>query len=409
MICYLVKANEALQSFLKTQQEDTTMRVFHTECKEWQGFKPCAKQKQGLSTNCCKCGLYEPFQENILIIEAGGLGSALRTSIVTKELRTLYPKSLIQWVTNEKVVELLLKNTTSVDRVYSTTWENLVLLAAQSYSLVINFESKPLYLAISKELRATKKSGFISNNFGNLELSSLSSSEFLYLQTSDRFRMRKNKKPMQQILLEVAGLEWREQSYDLVMKEEDNQWAQMFLKSQEALGRKILIGLNIGSSLRHSAKRWPAKYFYKLAKLCQKKFPKWKFLVLAGPEDINAYEIVANLNRDEPLDNLVFTGYQNTISQFISLVNFVSLLISADTFGLHVALGLGKKAISLWGPQSKTETYHYRKEKKITLGLNCSPCFLGQPEECSNPISLQCMNEISVHTIFDLLKRELLR
>lgn len=129
--------------------------------------------------------------------------------------------------------------------------------------------------------------------------------------------------------------------------------------------------------------------------------------MLAGLEDVDAYDAIAGLNEAEPLGNLVFTGYGNTISQFISLVDRIPLVISADTFGLHVALGLGKKTISLWGPQPENETYGYSKEIKVSLGLECAPCFAGRSEKCTNPNTLQCMRGISTLTAYQTLEREL--
>ncbi|MGK2849051.1 MAG: glycosyltransferase family 9 protein [Minisyncoccota bacterium] len=212
---------------------------------------------------------------------------------------------------------------------------------------------------------------------------------------------------MQQILLETAGLKWQEQSYDLATRLEDDSWAQTCLESKDIAETDVLVGLNIGSSQRHSAKRWPPRYFYELAKLCQEHHPEWKLLVLAGMEDTDAYEVIFGLNEAEPLSNIGFTGCGNTISQFISLIGRISLVISADTFGLHVALGLGKKAISPWGPQPENEIYGYDRERKISLGLDCAPCFAGRPEKCTNPNTLQCMMEISAPMIYQILEQEL--
>lgn len=381
------------------------MRMFQTDCKEWQGYKPCIKQKQGLTAGCAQCPLFASIRKNILIIKAGGLGSALRTSVVMKELKAHNPSARIQWLTSEQSVELA-GNIPSVDRVYATTWENMTILGAQAYSLVVNFESSPLYLAFVSNL-LLKKRGFAMNELGNLTQASSSAKEFLWLQTNDAFRRRENKKPMEQILLETAGLEWCEQGYDLITKPEDDVWAQDFLTTQGVAETNFLIGFNIGSSLRHSAKRWPPQYFYELAKLCRERRPEWKLIVLAGPEDIDVYEIFAGLNQNGPLENCTFSGYGNTMSQFISLVNRIPIIVSADTFGLHVALGLGKKAVSLWGPQPKHETFHHGRGVKISLDLECAPCFAGTQERCLNPNALQCMQGISPEMVFDALTREL--
>lgn len=382
------------------------MKIFHTDCREWQGYKPCNKQRSGLVQGCDDCQFHDPIQQNILLIEAGGLGSAFRTSVVTKELRARYPHSLIQWLTNEQSAELISVNIPSVDRVYPTTWENMMILGAQAYFLIINFESSPVYLAFVSDL-LLKKKGFVMNEWGNLTLASSLAQELLQLQTDDHFRRRGNKKSMQQLLLEVAGLKWREQTYDLVTKPSDDEWARAFLASHGIIEADTLIGFNIGSSLRHSAKRWPPEYFYKLAKLCLERHPEWRLLILAGQEDIDAYKVIVGLNETHPLNNLVFAGYSNTMSQFVSLVNKIPTVISTDTFGLHVALGLGKKTISFWGPQPENETYSYGRETKISLKLNCAPCFAGTADKCMNPNRLQCMREIEVETVFQALKRKL--
>lgn len=382
------------------------MRVFRTDCREWQGYKPCSKQKAGLVEGCESCHLYTPIQENVLIVEAGGLGSALRTSVVAKEIRRRSPNARIQWLTSEQSVELVEKNIPSVDRVYPTTWESLMILGAQAYSQIINFESNPLHLAFVGDL-LLKKRGFAMNELGNLVQASRSAEEFLWLQTNDQFRRRENRKSMQQILLETAGLKWQEQSYDLVMRPEDDRWAQTLLESKGIAETDVLVGLNIGSSQHHSAKRWPPLCFYELAKQCQEHHPEWKLLVLAGLEDVDVYDAIFGLNEAKPLGNLVFTGYENTMSQFISLVGRIPLVISADTFGLHVALGLGKKTISLWGPQPENETYGYGRERKISLGLDCAPCFAGRPERYTNPNTLQCMRGISVSMVYQILEQEL--
>ncbi len=49
------------------------MYVFHDYCREWQGYKPCIKQKNGATFSCNGCKFYKPLQKNILLVEAGGL------------------------------------------------------------------------------------------------------------------------------------------------------------------------------------------------------------------------------------------------------------------------------------------------------------------------------------------------
>jgi len=295
------------------------MNTFHTDCTYWEGQKPCTKQKINLTKGCYKCTFYSRIRQNILIIEAGGLGSTLRTSVVAKELKIIYPHSIIQWLTNSQSAELILSNIPSVDRVYSMTWENFMILGVQIYYIIINFESNPVCLAFTTNCSSNKK-GFMLNDFGNPIIVSSSAKEFIKLQTNDHFRKMENKKSMQQILMEVAGLTWQRQNYDIVTRENDDDWATAFFESQGITKKDMLIGLNIGSSLRHSAKRWPPQYFYELAELCLEHHPEWKLAILAGPEDVDDHKTIADLN-NQRLSNLIFTDHDNTVSQFISLVN----------------------------------------------------------------------------------------
>lgn len=215
---------------------------------------------------------------------------------------------------------------------------------------------------------------------------------------------------MQQILLQVAGFEWSEQNYDLVTKKRDDVWAQQFLYEKTGISDKDkpkIIGLNIGSSQRHDAKRWPVKNFFALAQEFQINNPDWKLAILAGSEERDLYRQLEKIQNEKPLKNIILTGYKNSISQFISLVNKIPIIVSADTFGMHVAIGLGKNVVSLSGPQPYQEVYLYNKGTKVHLNLECAPCFASKIDGCVNSQRLQCVRSIDVKTVKAALKNEM--
>ncbi len=379
---------------------------FKKDCKFWVGYKPCQKQKSGEVSTCDNCSLYQGVVRNYLIIEAGGLGSALRMSVVSSEIRRNNPNSLIQWLTADKNVELA-KNIPSIDKAYAISWENMLILSNQCFDLIINFESDKTLLAFAGACNSPVK-GFIGGGFGQLICSDTSSHEFLKLQTDDCFRRRENKKSMQQIWLELVGYKWFDQKYDLVSLPQDDTWALNFFKEQGvSFDDKKVIGLNIGSSAKHSAKRWSPLKFYQLVKMCELVHDDWMFVILAGHEDEDAYLTIQDLNNRSKLSNLIFTGYRNTISQFISLVSNIPIVISADTFGLHASLSLSEKVISLWGPQPANEVHSYGKESKISVSLDCAPCFAGVSNNCLHQNKLECMEKISIKLVYEALKKEL--
>ncbi len=247
------------------------------------------------------------------------------------------------------------------------------------------------------------------NEFGKLDILSGHAEEFLKLQTNDYFRRRINTKPMQKILLECAGFEWDEQLYELVTKKYDDEWASQFLYEHGLVSgdNPKIIGLNIGSSEKNKAKRWPIENFYKLAQKLQKEDPEWKCIVLAGPEEQEIYDELNNLYSNAPLNNLVFSGNNNSLGQFISLVGKIPIVVSADTFGMHAAIALRKNVVSLHGPQPEQEIYLYNDGKKVHLDLECAPCFASKIDRCVNTQRLQCMRDISVDSVYTAIKGEI--
>ncbi|MFH1183222.1 MAG: glycosyltransferase family 9 protein [Candidatus Moraniibacteriota bacterium] len=375
---------------------------FFTDCKEWVGYKPCREQLVSSTDACYKCKHYQPVKKNILIIEAGGLGSVLRTTVLLREIKGADKSTKVQWLTNKKGMELL-RNIPYVSAIYDIEdWRSQTMLQGQYFDLIFNFESSPLALATAGILKAGSRRGFILDKTGNLTLASKHTEKLLQLQTNDRFRKRLNKKSMQQLLLESVGFEWKKQTYCILPDQKDDEWAEHFLSS---LGKQFpesnpkFVGLNIGSSLKQRAKRWPVENFYQLAHSFQKEYPEWQFIVLAGPEDRDVYSVI---RERRTIQNLHFLGWNNPMSKFISLVNKISIVVSADTFGMHLAIGLGKRVISLHGPQPDREIFLYGRGKKIKISLECSPCF-----NYRNPLcSLECMSGITVQTVKKVLEKE---
>src|SRR3990167_6780244 len=256
---------------------------FHNDCRYWEGYRPCINQKQGLSTGCDGCSLYSPISDNYLIIEAGGLGSILRTSVLSKELKRQNPASQVQWLTHPSGQELL-KNIPSVDgSINSEDCLALIALQGQTFTHVFNFESAPLFLSLTNTLKASQKTGFYMNEVGKL-IATEDAEYFQRLQVNDNFRSIGNQKSMQQIILETAGMTWEGQNYDLSTNPIDDVAAQQVVRGL-GLPDRPLVGLNIGSSAKHNAKQWPIENFYQLAKIN----PGNNHLVLAGPEEESIY------------------------------------------------------------------------------------------------------------------------
>ena len=150
--------------------------IFQADCKHWEGSKPCEIQRQVNRPNCLGCDQYEPAPEcnkptttecserdlivtagKIGIVEMGGLGSILRTTAVTKAIKSVNPHAQINWFTHQRGVELL-GYVPEVDPINIKPSNSKVELYAKKQDLIINFEMSELAKQVI--LKAIRVYGF---------------------------------------------------------------------------------------------------------------------------------------------------------------------------------------------------------------------------------------------------------
>lgn len=90
--------------------------MFRTDCLHWEGYKPCKPIKNSLTRGCLECTQFQEVRENILILEAGGLGSIVRATGLAKALKEKSEGVKITWLTHQHGAELL-AHCPSVDEV----------------------------------------------------------------------------------------------------------------------------------------------------------------------------------------------------------------------------------------------------------------------------------------------------
>jgi heptosyltransferase-2 len=93
-------------------------------------------------------------------------------------------------------------------------------------------------------------------------------------------------------------------------------------------------------------------------------------------------------------------GCENTLGQFAGLVNLCDLVVTGDTTALHLAVGLRKKVVALFGPTCAQEIELYGRGEKIVSLLTCAPCYR---RSCSR--SPNCMEAISVEEVLRTINR----
>ncbi len=119
------------------------------------------------------------------------------------------------------------------------------------------------------------------------------------------------------------------------------------------------------------SKRWPAKYFAKLAELqLNKGYEIW---LLGAKNDIKSCELINKAN-DGQLKN--FAG-KIPLKESIALLSLCDTIVCNDSGLMHISAALGKKVIAIFGSSSPSHTPPLSKDAVVmdTLDLPCKPCF----------------------------------
>lgn len=171
------------------------------------------------------------------------------------------------------------------------------------------------------------------------------------------------------------------------------QQQQVINKFKLSTKNKILIlcsGAEFGS-----AKRWPPNYFAKVANhfLAQ----NWQVWLLGSNKD---QTIAADINQQTNHHCQDFTGL-TTIADAMDLISLANVVVANDSGLMHIAAGLDKNLIAIYGSSDPKFTPPLNKKSRIIhLKLACSPCF---QREC--PLGhTQCLTKIKPQQVINAVR-----
>ncbi len=137
-------------------------------------------------------------------------------------------------------------------------------------------------------------------------------------------------------------------------------------------GEKPVIILVPGGAFGPS-KLWPGERFAKVADFLVEKFSANVFISVSPNEkEMQIAEKICS-EAKYPIVNLAKNPV--TLRQLKALFSFANLVITNDTGPRHIAVALGRKVITLFGPNNPAWTANdYNDEMKIVADVPCSPC-----------------------------------
>lgn len=359
------------------------------DCRYFTGDRPCQFHKRD-KIKCDTCDYYQSADFSILIVKLDAIGDVLRTTSILPALKMEYPDSYISWCTRSNARELFNGNDL-VNEVITIEEDARIRLSVEEFDIVINLDSSKLSSAIASAAKGKDKKGFVLNEKGSVIPTSEEADYWLSMSAFDDVKM-KNKKTYQQIVYDVTGLKSKTARPILKVSEKLTELKKNQFINDGFKPDLITVGLNVGVGNKWPNKGWPTKNWIGLLSLI--KNDSLNILMLGGSDEQLIMEELAH-----QFEFLINTGFNNSIKEFATIVNLCDVVITADTFALHVATAVNKKIIAMFGPTSMAEVELYDNGIKLHSEDECK-CYYNK--QCTEKVS--CMEKISAEEVYSALK-----
>lgn len=359
---------------------------FNRDCKEFSGMFSCDTMKFENYKDCEECKFYQKQGYKILIIKLGAMGDVLRTTPILQALKEKYKNCSITWVVNKESKDIL-SNNPNISRIWVYDQEIVLKLMFEKFYVVYNFEIDTPATLIANLVKAKKKYGYYFDSDGKTSFYNKAAKYYWERANSD-YVNRNNTKTYQEMMFEIAGLEWKKQGYYLKLSEEERKYADRFRKK---LKNKPIMGINVGSSKRWAAKQWSKN---KIIEFVNKIKKDYNIILLGGKQE---QKLKKELSKKlKVLEN----DSNNTLREFMCVINMCDILITGDTLAMHIGLALNKNVISLFFCTPHIEIEDYGRLRKVISPLLTKYFYTDEySEELSNSIStedvLKVVNEVN--------------
>ena len=201
-------------------------------------------------------------------------------------------------------------------------------------------------------------------------------------------------------LLKFADKSLRPDSaMELMIGDKDNKRADRFLTENQIKASDVLIGIAPGGGASWGSdafrKRWPKENFASIADELISRHG-YKVIIFGSEKESLLCDAVLGKMKCSPMN----TGGKLSLGQFAALLKRCRLLITNDGGPLHMAVALGVKTVSIFGPVDEKVYGPYspsRDHIAIAGTADCRPCYKNfRYPICKNMICLDSLNPSQV-------------
>ncbi|MBN1124169.1 MAG: glycosyltransferase family 9 protein [Sedimentisphaerales bacterium] len=258
-------------------------------------------------------------------------GDVMRTTV----LLHLYQDDHVTWLVDEKAYPIL-KNNPYIDRILIYDLTSVLQLQAEHFDTVINLEKVPGLCALADQVTAWRRYGFrFDVKTGQAEAYD-GTEKALSICTNEKQKINQ-KRFWQEYLFEMVGATWQGQEYILGYEPTEEE--------------KYDVGFNYKVGNKWPSKAWSMENWCQLEEMLT-------------PD--------CTVSWQEGLDDM---------EEYFEWINSCRVLVTNDSFGLHLALALNKRVVALFSSSHWKETCFYGLGRALTK-TDCAcpyqPCHMPQ-------------------------------
>jgi ADP-heptose:LPS heptosyltransferase len=354
--------------------------------------------------------------KKVLVIQLKSLGDVIFITPALKALRMNFPAALIHVLIKPKNKEIL-ENNPYVDVILTTDVEyggevplsNLIglirSLRKQRFDLVLDFTGDLFFSSWLAYLTGAKyrvDSRFLRRIMGIFRLKG--SGGLMSHEAQAESIVYAPQYFLDQ--LRLLGMVVKDENLSLCIDEKETNFILKFLSEEKVKPKDCLVVIHPGAGW--VSKRWGVGNYAQLADELIKN--NRLAIVFTGTEQER--DLISSILARMQYRSAAIVAPSLSLRQFAALIARCQLLICGDTAALHMAVALGTRTISVFGPTG-AEQFSPCNEKHITLQSEkeCSPCrFFNQRgfiPKCPFSSYVECMREISFEVLKEAVMRQL--
>lgn len=367
-------------------------------CKNYNGYKPCFSYENCLENGCQHENDNTKIGVKILVISLDALGNVLDNTPVLYALKRKFPVSTIYWMTMPAADKILFNNPL-IDKVFTWTDEQRMIARQIEYDYVMNADKSDYACAFANEIKAKNRLGFLLSEDGKIIPANQGAMYSYLMGNNDQFKFRENKRSGVDIIHEAFELEYKRDPYVFGLTEDEKEFVEAYKKEIAYNPKKTYVGFNTGCSTLFPNKKMTIEQHVALITEFLKD-ESLQVVLLGGREDternVQIYESFSEADKKKIITTPTTMGLRSGIC----FMDIADIVITGDSFGMHMAIGLKKYVIAWFGLSCSAEIELYdRGAKLVPEGLECSPCW---KKVC--PYNLECIQMIDLNKIISLTK-----